>query len=366
MTWKFWQRRNDTIGPDPTETHPLGDGLGAGSPASSNSPSTRLFTSLTSIAGIYLLAAVALGIWWSQEPDRFDIETATAGLAPQSGDDQTTGNLTTATTITIAKTLLEKPGGYLTNDLFPPGIWLDNIPSWEMGALTMLRDTARVYRNDFARSQSQSAEDPNLAEAEGKFFFNNNSWFLPDTEGEYKAGIVYFQNYLDLLSNRSANEAQFYARSDNLQAWLAAMETRLGSLSQRLSASVGKRQLDTSLAGDANASQSTATPADQMVQTPWLEIDNVFYEARGFTWALLHLLEAVERDFGEVLDKKAARVSVRQIIRELEPTQETLWSPMVLNGDGFGLVSNHSLIMASHISRANAAIIDLRALLAQG
>ena len=154
------------------------------------------------------------------------------------------------------------------------------------------------------------------------------------------------------------------SRADGI--WLAAMETRLGSLSQRLSASVGKRQLDTSLAGDATATQSTATPLEQLVQTPWLEIDDVFYEARGFTWALLHMLEAVESDFGDVLDKKAARVSLRQIIRELEPTQETLWSPMVLNGDGFGMMANHSLIMASHISRANAAIIDLRTLLAQG
>ena len=33
---------------------------------------------------------------------------------------------------------------------------------------------------------------------------------------------------------------------------------------------------------------------------------------------------------------------------------------------GFGLVANHSLVMASYLSRANAAIIDLRDLLAQG
>jgi hypothetical protein len=39
---------------------------------------------------------------------------------------------------------------------------------------------------------------------------------------------------------------------------------------------------------------------------------------------------------------------------------------MVLNGDGFGLMANHSLVMASHIARANAAIIDLRALLSEG
>ena len=77
------------------------------------------------------------------------------------------------------------------------------------------------------------------------------------------------------------------------------------------------------------------------------------------------ILEAVDTDFADVLEKKNARVSLRQIIRELEPTQDTLYSPMILNG-GFGVLANHSLVMASHISRANAAMSDLRQLLEQG
>jgi hypothetical protein len=39
---------------------------------------------------------------------------------------------------------------------------------------------------------------------------------------------------------------------------------------------------------------------------------------------------------------------------------------MILNGDGFGLLANHSLVMANYISRANAALIDLNDLLSQG
>jgi len=77
-------------------------------------------------------------------------------------------------------------------------------------------------------------------------------------------------------------------------------------------------------------------------------------------------LRAIEVDFKSVLEKKNALVSLRQIIRELESTQETLWSPIIMNGSGFGLVANHSLVMASYIARANAAIIDLRELLTQG
>ena len=102
------------------------------------------------------------------------------------------------------------------------------------------------------------------------------------------------------------------------------------------------------------------------MRTPWTEIDDVFFEARGTAWALTHFLKAAQVDFAEVLQDKNAEVSLQQIIRELEGTQETVWSPMILNGSGFGPLANHSLVMASYISRANAAIVDLRDLLSQG
>jgi hypothetical protein len=121
-----------------------------------------------------------------------------------------------------------------------------------------------------------------------------------------------------------------------------------------------------SLAGDPAAVKSTKTKSETQIQTPWLELDDVFYEARGTTWALIHLLKAIEIDFKEVLEQKNALVSLQQIIRELEPTQDALWSPIILNGSGLGIVANHSLVMGSHISRANAAIIDLRRLLQEG
>ena len=349
MQWKFWQ----STGPTDSE-------------ASIKAGSSTIMRVTGAALGAYLLISAVLAWWWDYEPDQFPVRETAAGMAQTDNAGLVTGYITTATLINVSETLLEKRGGYLSNDVFPPGIWMDNVPEWEFGVLTLVRDTARVYRNDFSRSQSQSVEDKDLSEAEGKFFFDNSSWALPQTEDEYRDGINLLRAYLIRLADSNATDAQFYARADNLQQWLGAVETRLGSLSQRLSASVGKRQLNVDLAGDSAAQQATSTPADQVVKTPWLQIDNVFYETRGFTWALLHVLRALEQDFGDVLDKKNARVSLQQIIRELEPTQDTLWSPMVLNGDGLGLLANHSLVMASYIARANAAIIDLRTLLTQG
>ena len=318
------------------------------------------------IIGVYLAGCVILAWWWDYEPAQFPVRESAALHAEEHDRRLVTGYTTTATLLRVTGTLFDKRGGYLSNDVFPPGIWMDNVPNWEFGVITQVRDMARAMRIDFSRSQSQSQEDPDISEAEGKFFFDNGSWAFPQTESEYQEGMRLVDAYLERLSNPTETNAQFYARADNLQQWLQGVETRLGSLSQRLSASVGKRQLNTDLAGDAAAAQATSAPREQDVKTPWLQIDDVFFEARGQTWALLHLLRAIEHDFGDVLDKKNARVSLQQIIRELEPTQDTVWSPMILNGDGLGFLANHSLVMASYISRANAAIIDLRALLAQG
>ncbi|MBV2134857.1 DUF2333 family protein [Pseudomonas sp. MAP12] len=312
------------------------------------------------VVGVYLLVALVVGWYWSLEPELFPVQENAQGAAAQAQVQLVPGYTTVETLKTVAGTLLDKPGGYLSNDIAPPGLWLDNMPNWEYGVLVQVRDLARALRKDFARSQSQSTEDADLAKAEPKFHFDNSSWALPASEQEYRDGIKSLTSFQKRLSDPVQNQAQFYARADNLRNWLTDVETRLGSLSQRLSASVGQMRLttDTSIAITAGS--------EEIVKTPWLQIDNVFYEARGQAWALSHFLRAIEVDFADVLAKKNATVGVRQIIRELEAAQEPLWSPMILNGDGFGVLANHSLVMANYISRANAAIIDLRQLLEQG
>ena len=318
------------------------------------------------VFGFYAVVVVAVGWWWSYEPDRFDpVQTANARAA-QAGVTPVTGFVTANTVAVLAEMLLEKRGGYLSNDVFPPGLYLDNVPNWEFGVLVHLRDMSRALRNDLSRSQSQSAEDRDLANAQGNFFYDNASWIFPQSEAEYRDGAERVYAYAVRLTRPEAQDTQFYARADNLARWLQEVATRLGDLSQRLSQSVGKRQLNLGLASDPAAVMATDVPADAQTRTSWFAIDDVFFEARGQTWALIHLLKAVEHDFGAVLEDKNARVSLRQIIRELEATQEPIWSPMILNGGGFGFLANHSLVMASYVSRVNAALLDLSNLLARG
>ncbi|NCF24417.1 MAG: DUF2333 family protein [Gammaproteobacteria bacterium] len=310
--------------------------------------------------GALFLFLVLLGMYWSPMPKLFWVN--------EYVDDQRSvvGYSTTSTLIRVAETLLDKRGGYITNDRFPPGLWLDNMPNWEKGVLTQMRDLSRAIRNDFSRSQSQSKEDPDVVEAVEKFFSESNSWLFPPTERRYREGIAAVSRYQDRLTGAAQPEAQFYARADNLREWLAEVEKRLGSMSRRLGNSIASSVINEELAGDPSAEAAQAQPDIIDVRTPWLEIDDVFFEARGSAWALLHFFRAVEFDFSQVLADKNAEASVRQIIRELEASLEPMRWPMVLNGGGYGLTANHSLVMANFLARANAAVINLRELLDQG
>ncbi|CAM5200810.1 DUF2333 family protein [Alishewanella longhuensis] len=317
-----------------------------------------------SVAFASLLLLWLVSWWVSREPDIMVQEIQQS--AEQKNVQQVVGYTTTTALIRVTETLLDKPGGYLSNDILPPFSLLDNMPAWEFGVLEMSRDLALAFRKDFSRSQSQSAENAFLKIAQPQLNIDHRSWVLPSAESEYRKAISQLYLYRAALVDPKQADSQFYARADNLRDWLKNVEKRLGSYSQRLSASVGQERFNTDLAGDAAARQSTTAPDKRIVKTSWWKLDDEFYEARGATWALLHYLKAIEVDFADVLQRRNAMVSLQQIIRELEATQQPLWSPMVLNGSGFGMLANHSLVMANYISRANAALIDLSELLTQG
>ena len=309
--------------------------------------------------GVILLLMFVIGFWASREPEIFWVNRS----AEQ--ESAIIGFSTVDTLIRVSETLLEKNGGYLTNDKLPPFLFLDNIPSWELGVVNQMRDLGRVMRDDYTRSQSQSKEDPDVAEGSPKFFYDNNSWVFPTTESEYRVGIEHFTAYRDRLVTGDPDTV-FYARADNLREWLSQVEKRLGSLTRRLGNSVAKTRINEDLVGESAAETSGSQPDTVDVRTSWWKTDNIFFEARGTAWALVHFFRAAEFDFAHVLQDKNAEASVRQIIRELEASLDPLRSPMVLNGGGYGLTANHSLVMANYLARANAAVINLRDLLDQG
>jgi len=114
---------------------------------------------------VLLIIFYAIAVYWSIEPARFNVVTNAKETAQARNEKMVTGYTTTSTLITVASTLLDKQGGYLSNDVMPPSVIMDDMPAWEYGALEMVRDLALSMRKDFSRSQSQSTEHEALKKA---------------------------------------------------------------------------------------------------------------------------------------------------------------------------------------------------------
>ena len=91
--------------------------------------------------------------------------------------------------------------------------------------------------------------------AEPALNYDSEKWF-PSAENSYRKAQEALGLYLGELLDPTQPDSQFFARADNLGRGFD-VETRLGSLSQRLSASVGQVRINIDLSGDAAAEQST-------------------------------------------------------------------------------------------------------------
>ncbi len=338
MNWRWWSRRAEQWREELREEarEHIGD--------------SAHWRKLAIAASIFVAALVALGVYWSGEPEPFDIRLQAREML--SDAEPARGALTTATLVHIVTTLLDKRGGFINNDRIPPGVWLDNMPAWERGALQQARDLLRSLRDDFGAGAQTPDED--LARAEPRLNFSADSWMLPSSESKYADARDFLRDYLVRLQRGDESVARFVADAETLDQYLARVTARLDVLVQQLSASVPH---DDPLRPEVRAGTAELTPAAR--------IDDIFFEARGSSWVLLHVLRAIDGDFADVLRDRNAQRELRRAIAALDAAQGAIYSPLILNGSGFGLVANHSLVMASYMARAHAAVANVRRLLAE-
>lgn len=283
---------------------------------------------LLALLVIYLLVALGLGIWWSRTP-----ALEAQPDAPPAAD-AAPGTATLDALSGLVGTLLDKPGGYLRNDLAPPGLWLDNMPAWELGVLSQARRLGQAL-------PAMAGGEPAALEAlQVQLDGDSRDWFYPSTEHRLAQVRTGLERYREALEE---GQGGFAADGRGLAPWLSGVARGLDDLGRRLSASVGNPEVLADLDLEAEGLPR---------ETPWYRVDNVFFEARGQTWALHRLLTAVGQEQAERLAAAGLDGRWELLVAELERSQRRLWSPVVLNGSGFGIFANHSLVMANHVLRA--------------
>ena len=285
---------------------------------------------LLALLVIYLVVCIGLGVWWSLRPDSFDIDQAVVEWQGDGAQATLPRGVAMSSALTASvDTLLDKPGGLLRNDVAPPGVWLDNMPSWELGVLRQARLTVPALA---AMSTGDAAP---LADAEEALDTDSEDWLYPSAEKRYALAVELLHDFTASLSAGNA----LTTRGDALAEWLRSEAERFEALTRRLSASIDDPEALRELGVDE---------AELPEATPWYRVDNVFYEARGEAWAMMHYLRGVRRDYAALFEQAGAMAGLERMIAELEMALRPLWSPMVLNGSGFGIFANHSLTLASY------------------
>ncbi len=232
----------------------------------------------------------------------------------------------------------------------PPWVFMDDIPHWESGVLHQVRLVVHSMGHDFAMSHAQYQDDPDLNAAEAAFAVDEHSWLFPRAQSEFREGVADLRHYSLRLQTTPAT-ATFFTRPDALVTYLQQVNVDLGRMSAHLNAAI----IPVAITGQD-------TP--QMIKpTSWWKIDDEFYDARGQCWALVALLRAISQDYGDYLQSRHADLGIRSAIHELVASQQTVWSPMILNGSGFGLFANHSLTLANYVDRAHLDLEDVVTLL---
>jgi hypothetical protein len=231
---------------------------------------------------------------------------------------------------------LEGFGGWLPNDLaLSPGWLLDNQPNFQLGVLQAMRHATRVLRDHLSR---QRTSDALHKEADLAFtMFNNDpgKWAFPSAEGQFQKGC----NALVRFRRELGQTAQFYPRADNLVQLLTPLSSELGGATALLL-------------------------QNQMGQVPWSQVDDHFYFAQGYAFALAAILRAVKVDFAAVLADKKGEELLDLILHSLEDSQFEPW--IVTNGSRDGILANHSANLKAYLDDARQKINSLIAILRQG
>ena len=75
-----------------------------------------------------LVILTILGTWWGSEPGQFNIQDEALKRAKETNTSEIPVGYTYTNTLAhIAEVLLHKSGGYITNDVAPPGVLIRRI-----------------------------------------------------------------------------------------------------------------------------------------------------------------------------------------------------------------------------------------------
>ncbi len=214
----------------------------------------------------------------------------------------------------------------------------DNVNNIQLGVLEVARRTVVVLNENMTRFASTEAYNSQVNEAMNFFMVSPDKYWFPSASGKYQEAMHDLERYIEGLHK---GRSRFYSRVDQLIILLSNYKDLLGSEFHNL---------------------IKDTEADGKPVSWWVS-DDYFYRARGIALGMSVMLEAVNEEFTQELQKKNSHKLLEEGIHALhEAAHLSPW--IVFNGDKDGWIANHRANMGTYIGEAEHVISALQMMLA--
>ncbi|MFI5400785.1 MAG: DUF2333 family protein [SAR324 cluster bacterium] len=234
--------------------------------------------------------------------------------------------------VDLVEAQLEGPGGWTVNDLpLSPGYWLDNLPSFQLGVLSVVRPASVILRDDLGRGRAGDVPPPELALAADSYAADLQRWSNPSAESMLQRGNDALVRFRRELGGR----AQVYPRADSVRRLVEAFAQELDAVDGRLLLARGRNAV------------------------PWYEVDDNLYYAQGTAFAQLGLLQAMRADFAGLFPPGELSTALDTAVAALADSQFEPW--IVTNGGRSSLLANHSATLRTILEDARRALATLAA-----
>ncbi len=213
-----------------------------------------------------------------------------------------------------------------------------NVNNIQEGVLEVARRTVEVLNLNMTRFATTEAYNPQVNEAMNYFMVSSDKYWFPSASGKYREALRDLQAYIDGL-HRGRN--RFYTRVDYAIILLGNYKDILGSSFHNLIKDTG----------------------DDGRPVGWWLSGEYFYHAQGIALWMAEMLEAVDQEFQQELQKKDSHKLLEEAIHSLhEASRLSPW--LLTNGAKDGIIANHRANMSTYIGDAEHIIATLQSSLA--
>ncbi len=214
----------------------------------------------------------------------------------------------------------------------------DNVNNLQLSVLEVARRTVEVLNVNMTRFATTEGYNPYVNEAMNFFQVSPDKYWFPSASGKYQEAIHDLERYIEGLHQ---GRSRFYTRVDHLIVLLGNYKDLLGNDFHNL---IKDREPD-------------GKPVS------WWVSDDYFYRARGTALGMSVMLEAVNEEFAQELQKKNSHKLLEDGIHALhEAANLSPW--IVFNGDKDGFLANHRANLGTYIGEAEHVISTLQTVLA--